>query len=89
MNVNRTFNVRSTPLQGGHKARNLAVILVAAGLVGCSAPAVRQQRLVSRPNMTFSDSPAFIYNSPRLLPQLATGFAGSGAAQNSGCTSCR
>jgi len=58
-------------------------------LAGCSSPAVRQQRLVARPNMTFSDSVAFTYNSPRLLSQLATGFAGSGAAQNSGCTSCR
>ena len=58
-------------------------------LAGCSSPAVRQQRLVAKPNMTFSDSTAFTYNSPRLLPQLAPGFASSGAAQNSGCTSCR
>src|SRR5688572_8846083 len=42
-------------------------------LAGCSAPAVRQQRLVARPNMTFSDSAAFTYNSPKLLPQLAPG----------------
>jgi hypothetical protein len=58
-------------------------------LAGCSSPAVREQRLVSKPSMLFSDSVAFSYNSPRLLPQLAPGFAGSGAAQNSGCTSCR
>lgn len=58
-------------------------------LAGCSSPAVRQQRLLARPNMTFSDNAALTYNSPRLLPQLAPGFAGSGAAQNSGCTSCR
>jgi hypothetical protein len=58
-------------------------------LAGCSSPALRQQRLISRPNMLFSDSPAFTYNSPRLLPQIATGFAGAGASQNSGCTSCR
>ena len=58
-------------------------------LAGCSSPAVRQQRLIARSNMTFSDNVAFSYNSPRLLSQFATGFGGSGAAQNSGCTSCR
>ena len=63
-------------------------LAVLAFLAGCSSPAVRQQRLVARPNMTFSDSATLSYNSPRLLPQLAPGFAGSGAAQNSGCTSC-
>ena len=64
----------------------LAVLVL---LAGCSTPAVRQQRLIAKPNMTFSDSVAFTYNSPRLLSQFATGFGGSGAAQNSGCTSCR
>jgi hypothetical protein len=64
-------------------------LAVLALLAGCSTPAVRQQRLIARPNMTFSDSVAFTYNSPRLLSQFATGFGGSGAAQNSGCTSCR
>lgn len=57
--------------------------------VGCSAPAVRQQRLVSKPNMTFSDSAVFTYSSPRLLPQIGPGFPGGDASQNSGCTSCR
>lgn len=64
-------------------------LAVLALLAGCSTPSVRQQRLIARPNMTFSDSVAFTYNSPRLLSQFATGFGGSGAAQNSGCTSCR
>ena len=64
-------------------------LAVLALLAGCSSPAVRQQRLIARPNMTFSDHVAFSYNSPRLLSQFATGFGGSGAAQNSGCTSCR
>ena len=58
-------------------------------ITGCSSPSVRQQRLVAKPNMLFSDSAAFSYNSPKLLSQLAPGFAGSGGAQNSGCTSCR
>ena len=61
---------------------------VAAAFVGCSSPAVRQQRLVARPNMTFADSAVLTYNSPRLLPQIAPAFGGD-AAQNSGCTSCR
>ena len=64
----------------------LAVIIL---LSGCSSPPMSQQRLVAKPNMTFSDSAVFTYNSPKLLPQLAPGFAGSGGAQNSGCTSCR
>ncbi len=70
------------------------VVLVCAGLItlalaGCSSPAVRQQRLVAKPNMTFSDAAAFQYNSSRLMSQQATGLAGSVGSQNSGCTSCR
>jgi hypothetical protein len=65
------------------------VVLVALLAVGCATPAVRQQRLVAKPNMTFSDSAVFNYNSSRLLPQLASGFASSAGSQNSGCTSCR
>ena len=63
--------------------------LIALALVGCSSPAVRQQRLVARPNMTFSDAAAFQYNASRIMPQMATGLAGSAGSQNSGCTSCR
>ncbi len=63
----------------------LAVCLLA----GCSSPAVRQQRLVAKPTMTFSESAVFMYNSSKLFPQVAAGFATSGGGQNSGCTSCR
>jgi hypothetical protein len=59
------------------------------GLTGCSALRPGEQRLVAKPNMIFSDSAAFTYNSSRLFPQMATGFASTGGAQNSGCTSCR
>ena len=69
--------------------RGLGLVVGAAFLAGCSSPAVRQQRLVSKPNMLFSDSSAFTYNSARLLPQLEPGAATSGGAQNAGCTSCR
>jgi hypothetical protein len=58
-------------------------------LCGCSSVRPNQQRLVAKPNMTFSDSAVFTYNSGRLMPQLAPGLASSGGAQNSGCTSCR
>ena len=63
--------------------------LMGLSVAGCSAPAVRQQRLVAKPNMTFSDAPAYQYNSSRLMSQQATGLAGAGGPQNSGCTSCR
>ena len=67
---------------------NCILLAVAAVLTGCSAPAVRQQRLVAKPNMVFSVSPVFSYSSS-VLPQLETGSAMSGGAQNAGCTSCR
>ncbi len=63
----------------------LALLLV----TGWAAPAVRKQRFVSKPNMLFSDSAVFTYNSARLLPQLEPGSATSGGAQNAGCTACR
>ena len=66
----------------------LPVAMIAL-LAGCSTPAVRQQRLVAQPNMTFSDSAVWVYNGPRLLPQIAPGFPGGDASQNSGCSSCR
>jgi hypothetical protein len=75
--VRRYFLTAGLPLAG--------ILLLA----GCSLPAVRQQRLVSKPNMIFSDSAAFAYNSARLLPQLEPGSAASGGAQNAGCTACR
>jgi len=91
----KTHSDQQTVKQLSFLGRDRAPLVLAVtgaavlALAGCSSPAVRQQRLVSRPNMLFSDSPAFTYNSPRLLPQLAPGFAGAGASQNSGCTSCR
>lgn len=66
----------------------MIILGLSAILSGCSLPSARQQRLVSKPNMVFSESPVFAYDS-RLLPQLEPGAAASGGAQNSGCTSCR
>ena len=73
----------------GRPTRLLALGFAGTVLAGCTALKPNEQRLVAKPNMTFSDSAAFSYNAPRLLPQLATGFAAAGGPQNSGCTSCR
>ena len=67
----------------------LVLPVMAIALAGCTGPTIREQRLVSKPNMQFSDSPTLTYNSSRLLTQLQTGAATSGGAQNAGCTSCR
>lgn len=63
--------------------------LLLLNATGCAAVRPSEQRLVAKPNMTFSDNAAFSYNGSRLFPQMATGFAASGGTQNSGCTSCR
>ena len=55
---------------------------------GCQAVPVMQQRLVSKPNMVFSDSPVFSYQS-QVLPQIEPGSAMSGGAQAAGCTACQ
>jgi hypothetical protein len=61
--------------------------MVAASLAGCAVP-VHQQRLVSRPNMQFTDTAVSGYQS-KVLGQIETGAAASGGAQAAGCTSCR
>jgi hypothetical protein len=81
--LNKTMSLRQRFTLAG-----LGALLI-LGLAGCTAMRPSEQRLVAKPNMTFSDSAAFTYNSSRLFPQMATGFAATGGAQNSGCTSCR
>jgi len=67
----------------------LASALAAAMILpGCASVGVHQQRLVSKPNMLFTDSAVFIY-SPKLLVQMEPGSAATGGAQAAGCTSCR
>jgi len=61
--------------------------LVTTALTGCAVP-VQQQRLVSKANMQFSDSPVFNYQS-KMLTQIESGTAASGGSQAAGCTSCR
>jgi len=67
----------------------LVLFLLGVLLSGCSGVGVQRQRLVSKPNMLFSDSLVYNYSSSRLLPQIETGRAASGGGQASGCTSCR
>jgi len=66
----------------------MALVLVAQGGAGCKAVPVMEQRLVSKPNMVFSDSPVFAYQS-RMLMQIDPGAALSSGAQAAGCTACR
>ena len=58
-------------------------------LTGCTSVGVHEQRLVSKPGMTFSDSAVYNY-SARIFSQVERGvFATSGGAQATGCTGCR
>jgi len=66
----------------------LAVLTGALLLQGCNTVAVHEQRLLSKPNMTFSDSYLYAYQ-PRLTAQVEPGAAASGGAQAAGCTSCK
>lgn len=66
----------------------VVLALVLAGLAGCKSAGIRDQRLVSKPNMTFSEAAAFSYEY-KLLSQLESGSAASGGARSSGCSSCR
>jgi hypothetical protein len=68
-----------------------ATLLLAAIvlLAGCSTPAVRQLRLVSKPTMTFEDSAIFAYHASKHVGQMERGYAGAGDAANAGCTSCK
>lgn len=67
-----------------------AIPIVAGFLlaVGCTPPKISQQRLVSQPNMTFSQSSVWSY-SPRQVIQVETGLAFAGGGQGAGCTSCK
>ena len=57
-------------------------------LSGCKTVPVAEQRLVSRYNMVFSDSPVFSWQS-QMLAQTEPGSASSGGAPTAGCTACQ
>ena len=56
-------------------------------LTGCVSVAPRQQRLVSKPNMQFSDSVIFGYED-RLLTQFESASASFIGGQSGDCGSC-
>jgi hypothetical protein len=64
----------------------LAWLIIAAS--GCTHVKVTEQRLVSKPNMLFSDSPVFNYQS-RFISQIEPGSASDGGSQGTGCTTCQ
>lgn len=72
------------------RSRAFLVLLppLAALVTGCSAPRVAQQRLVSQPNMTFTESAVWGYDQ-KLAPQTEQGRGFAGGGSGAGCTSCR
>ena len=59
--------------------------------VGCASGgqvSISEQRLVSKPNMLFSQNGVFVYQN-RLIAQIEPGSATSGGGQAAGCTSCK
>ena len=76
-----------SPLPKSHVAL-LAVLAGTLLLQGCNTVAVHEQRLLSKPSMTFSDSYLYAFQ-PRLTAQVEPGASASGGAQAAGCTSCK
>jgi hypothetical protein len=72
----------------GAIVRNSFAAFLVLVCTGCVAVAPNEQRLVSKPNMVFSESAVFGYDN-KLLSQMEPGSAFSGGCQSSGCTSCK
>jgi hypothetical protein len=87
MKTERNQTNQNTPLLWLFTLTGLSAFAM-LGLTGCTTIRPSEQRLVAKPNMTFTDSAALSFNSSRLMSQFATGLGGA-ASQNSGCTSCR
>jgi hypothetical protein len=72
--------------------KKITVLLVSALALlfgsGCSMVEPHQQRLVSKPNMGFSDTGPFVYQA-KLTLQTEPGSVFSGGARAAGCTSCK
>jgi len=64
----------------------LKLIALVLAFAGCQVP-IHEQRLVSKPGMQFSRSPAASYSS-HVTPQILPGLD-AGAEQASVCTSCK
>ncbi len=64
------------------------MVFAAVTLTGCKSVSVLDQRLVSKPNMVFSDLSSYTWQS-LLLTQVEPGSAMSGGNQAAGCTACQ
>lgn len=74
--------------QGAHKASMMPFALLLIIITGCSHVDAPMQRLVSKPNMVFSDSTVFAYQS-RFTAIIEPGSASDGGSAATGCSSCR
>jgi len=64
------------------------LVVACVVLSGCTGLSPADQRLVSKPNMTFDENAVFDDRST-LIVQVEPGSAFSGGAQAGGCTSCK
>ncbi|HAH98557.1 MAG TPA: hypothetical protein DCO70_04425 [Verrucomicrobiales bacterium] len=64
------------------------LLVSSIGCAGVGQVGISEQRLVSKPNMLFSQSGVFVYQN-RLIAQIEPGSAMSGGGQAAGCTSCK
>lgn len=55
---------------------------------GCAGPSIARQRLVSQPDMVFSNSQVWNFDQPMAL-QTESGRAFAGGGTAAGCTSCK
>ncbi len=74
------------------RTRNIGTFILLAWILiiasSCTHVEVTEQRLVSKPNMLFSDSPVFNYQS-RFISQIEPGSASDGGNQGTGCSTCQ
>lgn len=80
-------NRRAWPV-GGTLKPLLGLVGIVWVCAGCSTVGPQEQRLVSKPDMVFSESAVFNYTN-KLLPQIEPGSTTTGSLQASGCTSCK
>mgnify|MGYP004220431261 FL=1 len=64
------------------------LLVCAVGCTSVGQVSISEQRLVSKPNMLFSQSGVFVYQN-WLIAQIEPGSATSGGGQAAGCTSCK
>lgn len=72
----------------GMRMLRLYVGVTCLSVSGCAGIAANDQRLLSKPNMLYSDSLVFNYGNP-LQSQVEPGSVSAGGAKSSGCTSCK